>query len=211
MLASDQLKKSKAPVLQLSRKPGSSGDKPSGAMALSATRDAKIWFVLLKGQRYGPCTFTALVHVAEIGLVDAETGVWCLGWAEWRIARDVPGLFEQESDDLDEDIEARGGRGGERGPQPRQGGGKESRDRGATSCSPRGPETSAPASVQTSKSWWEGAPRHPLYPRCYRDRVWRRVGRDFARHHSRGINAARCRPIETGRGHAGQNLDDRFH
>jgi GYF domain 2 len=107
MLASDQLKKSKAPVLQLSRNPGSSGDKPSGAMALSATRDAKIWFVLLKGQRYGPCTFTALVHVAEIGLVDAETGVWCLGWAEWRIARDVPGLFEQESDDLDEDIEAR--------------------------------------------------------------------------------------------------------
>jgi hypothetical protein len=23
-------------------------------------------------------------------------GVWCLGWAEWRIAREVPGLFEQE-------------------------------------------------------------------------------------------------------------------
>jgi len=107
MLASDQQKKSMAPVRQLSGKRGSSDDQAGGAKAVSATQDAKIWFVLLKGQRYGPCTFTALVHVAEIGLVDAETGVWCLGWAEWRIARDVPGLFEQESDDLNEDIEAR--------------------------------------------------------------------------------------------------------
>jgi hypothetical protein len=30
------------------------------------------------------------------GLVDRGAGVWCLGWAEWRIARNVPELFEPE-------------------------------------------------------------------------------------------------------------------
>jgi GYF domain 2 len=61
---------------------------------MSATQDAKIWFVSFKGKRYGPYTFSALVHDAARGLVDRDAGVWCLGWAEWRIARNVPGLFE---------------------------------------------------------------------------------------------------------------------
>jgi GYF domain 2 len=75
---------------------------------MSATQDAKNWFVLLKGKRYGPYTFAALVQAAEKGVVDQEAGVWCLGWDEWRIARKVPGLFEQESepDDHQEDAGA---------------------------------------------------------------------------------------------------------
>jgi hypothetical protein len=44
-----------------------------GPMAVSATQDAKIWFVLLKASG-GPCAFTALVRGGG-GLVDAETGV----------------------------------------------------------------------------------------------------------------------------------------
>ena len=74
---------------------------------MSATQDAKNWFVLLKGKRYGPYTFAALAHAAEKGVVDPEAGVWCLGWAEWQIARDVPGLFkvEPEPDDVEEDAD----------------------------------------------------------------------------------------------------------
>ncbi len=72
---------------------------------MSATQDAKNWFVLLKGKRYGPYTFAALAHAAEKGVVDPEAGVWCLGWAEWRIARNVPGLFKPEPDDLEEDAD----------------------------------------------------------------------------------------------------------
>ena len=63
---------------------------------MSASQDAKNWFVLLRGKRYGPYTFAALVHAAERGVVDKEAGVWCLGWTEWRIARNVPGLFAPE-------------------------------------------------------------------------------------------------------------------
>ena len=72
---------------------------------MSATQDAKNWFVLLKGKRYGPYTFAALAHAAEKGVVDPEAGVWCLGWAEWRIARNVPGLFKPGPDDLEEDAD----------------------------------------------------------------------------------------------------------
>jgi hypothetical protein len=74
---------------------------------MSATQDAKNWFVLLNGKRYGPYTFAALAHAAEKGVVDPEAGVWCLGWAEWRIARNVPGLFKPkpEPDDLEEDAD----------------------------------------------------------------------------------------------------------
>src|SRR3984893_17769597 len=81
---------------------------------MSATQDDKNWFVLLRGKRYGPYTFAALAHAADRGVVDPEAGVWCLGWDEWRIARNVPGLFkpepepepEPEPDDLDEDVDA---------------------------------------------------------------------------------------------------------
>jgi hypothetical protein len=80
---------------------------------MSATQDDKNWFVLLRGKRYGPYTFAALAHAADRGVVDPEAGVWCLGWDEWRIARNVPGLFkpepepepEPEPDDLDEDAD----------------------------------------------------------------------------------------------------------
>jgi hypothetical protein len=77
---------------------------------MSAPQDAKNWFVLLKGKRYGPYTFAALAHAAEKGVVDPEAGVWCLGWAEWRIARNVPGLFAEEpepaADDHEEDVDS---------------------------------------------------------------------------------------------------------
>jgi hypothetical protein len=79
---------------------------------MSATQDDKNWFVLLRGKRYGPYTFAALAHAADRGVVDPEAGVWCLGWDQWRIARNVPGLFkpepepEPEPDDVDEDVDA---------------------------------------------------------------------------------------------------------
>jgi GYF domain 2 len=75
---------------------------------MSATQDAKNWFVLLKGKRYGPYTFAAIVQAAEKGVVDHDAGVWCLGWDEWRIARDVPGLFKDEpaSEVTKEDVDA---------------------------------------------------------------------------------------------------------
>jgi hypothetical protein len=63
---------------------------------MSATQDDKNWFVLLRGKRYGPYTFAALAQAADRGVVDREAGVWCLGWDEWRIARNVPGLFKPE-------------------------------------------------------------------------------------------------------------------
>jgi hypothetical protein len=65
--------------------------------------------VLRKGTRHGPYTFAALENMAEKGLVDPESGVWCLGWSEWRIARNVPGLFEQEAepDDFEGKFDAR--------------------------------------------------------------------------------------------------------
>jgi hypothetical protein len=74
---------------------------------MSATQDAKNWFVLLKGKRYGPYTFTAIVQAAEKGVVEPDAGVWCLGWDEWRIARDVPGLFKDDpaSEVIEEDVE----------------------------------------------------------------------------------------------------------
>jgi hypothetical protein len=76
---------------------------PCGHMTV--TRDGKNWFVLLKGKRYGPYTFASLVLAAESGVVDPGAGVWCVGWAEWRIARNVPGLFNQEAGDSREDQE----------------------------------------------------------------------------------------------------------
>jgi len=51
---------------------------------------------LLKGKRYGPYTLASLLRAAERGVVDPGAGVWRLGWAEWHIAREVSGLFEQE-------------------------------------------------------------------------------------------------------------------
>jgi GYF domain 2 len=77
---------------------------------MSATQDDKTWFVLLKGKRYGPYTFASLLRAVERGVVDPGAGVWCLGWAEWRIAREVPGLFEQEqmpaAGDQGEDVDS---------------------------------------------------------------------------------------------------------
>ena len=78
---------------------------PCGHMTV--TRDGKNWFVLLKGKRYGPYTFASLVLAAESGVVDPGAGVWCVGWAEWRIARNVPGLFNQEAGDSPEEEDQR--------------------------------------------------------------------------------------------------------
>jgi hypothetical protein len=60
--------------------------------SMAATWDAKDWFVLLRGKQYGPYTYAGLVRAAASGIVDPKAGVWCVGWDEWRIARDVPGL-----------------------------------------------------------------------------------------------------------------------
>jgi hypothetical protein len=70
-----------------------------------ATWDAKDWFVLLRGKQYGPYTYAGLVRAAASGIVDPKAGVWCVGWDEWRIARDVPGLFEQEPELVPDDLE----------------------------------------------------------------------------------------------------------
>jgi hypothetical protein len=72
---------------------------------MTATDDAKNWFVLVKGKQYGPCTYGGLVRAAARGTVDPQAGVWCVGWDEWRIARDVPGLFEQEPELIPDDQE----------------------------------------------------------------------------------------------------------
>jgi hypothetical protein len=142
MLASNQQKQSMVPVPHLSGKAGSRGDQAGGPSAVSATQEAKIWFVLLKGQRYGPCTFTALVRMAEIGVVDAETGVWCVGWAEWRTARNVPRLSKRESDDLDKDVEAREddaeGREAHSGSEAEAHSGSEATEKAETAARPLG-------------------------------------------------------------------------
>jgi hypothetical protein len=72
---------------------------------MSAIQDGRIWFVLREGKRYGPLTFEAVVEATEEGLLGPEALVWCLGWAEWRTARSVPGLFEEEPSD-EEVVEA---------------------------------------------------------------------------------------------------------
>jgi GYF domain 2 len=72
---------------------------------MTATYDAKNWFVLVKGKQYGPYTYGGLVRAAARGIVDPKAGVWCVGWDEWRIARDVPGLFEQEPELIPDDQE----------------------------------------------------------------------------------------------------------
>jgi hypothetical protein len=72
---------------------------------MTATDDAKNWFVLVKGKQYGPYTYGGLVRAAARGTIDPQAGVWCVGWDEWRIARDVPGLFEQEPELIPDDQE----------------------------------------------------------------------------------------------------------
>jgi GYF domain 2 len=75
---------------------------------MSVTQDGENWFVLRKGKQSGPHTLAALLRAVEKGDVGPDAGIWCVGWAEWRIARDVPELFEQEpGPDLDEkDVDA---------------------------------------------------------------------------------------------------------
>jgi GYF domain 2 len=98
MLASEQSIESMQFTLvpELSGNPGSNGDRADGHTATSAIQDIKNWFVLLRGQQYGPYTFASLVRAAGRGVFGPEAGVWCVGWAEWRIAGSVPGLFQQE-------------------------------------------------------------------------------------------------------------------
>jgi hypothetical protein len=67
---------------------------------MSPTHAPKIWFTLLEGKQHGPFTFTALVQGAKSGHLDPEDGVCRLGWEAWRLARDVPGLFKQESESV---------------------------------------------------------------------------------------------------------------
>ena len=47
-------------------------------------------------QRYGPYTFASLLRAAERGVVDPGDGGLAPRLAEWHIAREVSGLFEQE-------------------------------------------------------------------------------------------------------------------
>jgi hypothetical protein len=63
---------------------------------MSSAQEPKMWFTLLDGEQHGPYTFTALVRDARSGHLDPEDSVRPLGWEEWRLARDVLGLFEQE-------------------------------------------------------------------------------------------------------------------
>jgi hypothetical protein len=72
---------------------------------MTVTWDAKDWFVLLRGKQYGPYTYAGLVRAAARGIVDPKAAVWCVGWGEWCIARDVPGLFEQEPELVPDDQE----------------------------------------------------------------------------------------------------------
>ncbi len=64
---------------------------------MSVDQDAKHWYVLLKGKRYGPYALAALVQAVEKGVIDRDAGVWCVGWDEWRIAGEVPELFKPEA------------------------------------------------------------------------------------------------------------------
>ena len=65
---------------------------------MSAIEDDESWFVLRKGKRSGPHTLEALLRAVDKGIIGPEAGIWCVGWAEWRIARDVPELFGRGSD-----------------------------------------------------------------------------------------------------------------
>jgi len=67
-----------------------------GPCADVCNQDDKNWFVLLRGKRYGPLYLCGTGACADRGVVDPEAGVWCLGWDEWRIARNVPGLFKPD-------------------------------------------------------------------------------------------------------------------
>jgi hypothetical protein len=60
---------------------------------MSAAQEAKVWFVLLEQKQRGPFTFTNLVQAAESGWLDLGDHVCRLDWTEWRLARDVHGLF----------------------------------------------------------------------------------------------------------------------
>src|SRR6266436_9472304 len=53
------------------------------------------WFVSVNGKRYGPYTFAALTEAAAKGVVTAETHIWRLGWQQWHLARQVPGLLNE--------------------------------------------------------------------------------------------------------------------
>ncbi len=53
------------------------------------------WFVSLNGKRYGPYTFAALNEAAAKGFITAETHIWRLGWQQWHLARQVPGLLNE--------------------------------------------------------------------------------------------------------------------
>jgi hypothetical protein len=77
--------------------------------------------------------------MAEIGLIDAEAGVWCAGWAKWRTACNVPGLSKRESDGLDEDVEARENDAeGREAPNP----GREAAEKAETLGHSAGPKSS---------------------------------------------------------------------
>jgi hypothetical protein len=51
---------------------------------------------IAQGQAVRSLYLASLLRAAERGVVDPGAGVWRLGWAEWHIAREVSGLFEQE-------------------------------------------------------------------------------------------------------------------
>jgi len=188
-------------VPELSGNPGSNGDQADGHMATSA--DIKNWFALVRGQQYGPFTFASLVRAAGRGVFGPEAGVWCVGWAEWRIAGSVPGLFEQEPepDGVEEAHRSKEHREdkNDRERRPRRG------DAAPSLGEPS--DIGVRATARASRSYQRGAPRRPLRTRRFRDPLWSRMGGDFAGHHSRRTPAGRCRVNETGRGLAGRNPD----
>ncbi len=69
---------------------------------MNSRPDDKTWFVALNGKRYGPFTFAALMQAAATGVIDADTGVWRLGWVKWHAARRVPGLVAASAADRHE-------------------------------------------------------------------------------------------------------------
>ena len=67
---------------------------------MSTDKDEKDCFVLIRGKRYGPYSFATLEKAAEKGDIDPQSGVWCSGWPQWRVAREVAGLFGEQPESV---------------------------------------------------------------------------------------------------------------
>jgi hypothetical protein len=66
-------------------------------------QDQLHWFIWLNGKHHGPYTFTALMEAVAKGIITGDTGVWRLGWANWHLARRVPGLINEPLEETEID------------------------------------------------------------------------------------------------------------